>query len=85
VDTDALLAQIRNGPQGPRIGAFLDFGGTIIDGYSASTLYEHRFRARELGLDEAVRALKAARGGPTTEQKFETFLTAAVSGWTGRP
>ena len=43
MDTDALLAQIRNGPHGPRIGAFFDFDGTIIDGYSASTLYRHRF------------------------------------------
>lgn len=85
VDTDAQLAQIRSGPQGPRIGALFDFDGTIIDGYSASAIYEHRFRARQLGLSEAVRALKAARGGPMTEQKFETFLTAAISGWTGRP
>ena len=85
MDTDALRAHIRSGPQGPRIGAFFDFDGTIIDGYSASTLYRHRFRARQLGLGEAVRALKAARGGPMTEQEFETFLTAAICGWTGRP
>ena len=85
LDTDAQRAHIRSGPQGPRIGAFFDFDGTIIDGYSASTLYRHRFRARQLGLGEAVRAVKAARGGPMTEQEFETFLTAAICGWTGRP
>lgn len=85
MDTDALRAHIRSGPQGPRIGAFFDFDGTIIDGYSASTLYRHQFRAGQLGLGEAVRALKASLGGPMTEQEFETFLTTAISVWTGRP
>ena len=33
---EQLLADVEGGPQGPRVGAFLDFDGTLIDGYSLS-------------------------------------------------
>ena len=51
----ATLAEIRNGPDGPEIGAFFDFDGTIIEGYSVMTFYEHRFRNFEIGPEEATR------------------------------
>ncbi|MEI2765403.1 MAG: HAD-IB family hydrolase [Dermatophilaceae bacterium] len=85
MDTEDVLTQIRNGPRGPRIGAFFDFDGTLIDGYSASTLYEHRLRARQVGPLEAIRAIKAARGGPMSEAEFESFVGQGISGWKGKP
>jgi len=34
-ELSALLAEIAAGPEGPEIGAFFDFDGTLIAGYSA--------------------------------------------------
>jgi putative phosphoserine phosphatase/1-acylglycerol-3-phosphate O-acyltransferase len=34
-DIDDLLADVAAGPQGPDVGAFFDFDGTLIHGYSA--------------------------------------------------
>ncbi|MGK8521895.1 HAD-IB family hydrolase [Nocardia asteroides] len=31
-DLDAAIAAIRSGPQGPAVGAFFEFGGTLVDG-----------------------------------------------------
>lgn len=39
-----LLADIETAPPGPRTGAFFDFDGTLIDGYSAAAFYEDRLR-----------------------------------------
>lgn len=85
VDTEAMLEQIRHGPTGARIAAFFDFDGTLIDGYSATTLYERRLRARQVGPGEMLRAIKAARGGPMSEAEFETFVSEGISGWAGKP
>ena len=54
-----LVAQIRGGPTGPRVGAFFDFDGTLIDGYSAGVYWRDRLRRRELSFDELVRSLAA--------------------------
>jgi putative phosphoserine phosphatase/1-acylglycerol-3-phosphate O-acyltransferase len=35
-DIDDLLAAVAAGPQGPDVGAFFDFDGTLIHGYSAA-------------------------------------------------
>ncbi len=84
VDTEAMLDRIRTGPKGARIAAFFDFDGTLIDGYSATALYEKRLRARQVGAGEIVRALQAARGGPMSETEFESFIAQGISGWAGR-
>jgi len=44
VTIDELLAEIEGGPQGPAIGAFFDFDGTLIAGYSAGAFYQDRAR-----------------------------------------
>ena len=58
-DIAATLADVRNGPAGPEIGAFFDFDGTIIEGYSVMAFYEHRFRNFEIGPEEATRTMWA--------------------------
>jgi len=59
----ATLAEIRNGPDGPEIGAFFDFDGTIIEGYSVMTFYEDRFRNFEIGPEEATRTDASSTAG----------------------
>ena len=44
---DELLAEVEAGPKGRKVGAFFDFDGTLIAGYSAGAFYEDRAWRRE--------------------------------------
>jgi putative phosphoserine phosphatase / 1-acylglycerol-3-phosphate O-acyltransferase len=50
----ALLDGIAAAPSGPSVGAFFDFDGTLIDGYSAAAFFKERFRKGDIGLKEAL-------------------------------
>ncbi|HEY1970571.1 MAG TPA: HAD-IB family hydrolase, partial [Pseudonocardia sp.] len=82
--TDELLETIRLGPVGPKIAAVFDFDGTLIDGYSAAALYEHRFRNFEVGPAELVRTVRSMMGPTMTEQQFTALVEGGVSAWAGR-
>jgi len=83
-DAEALRAQIMHGPAGPRVGAYFDFDGTLIDGYSAAAFYRHRLGEFEVGPVEAAQILLIGlRGGTTTEQ-FADVLALSLQGWKGR-
>jgi putative phosphoserine phosphatase / 1-acylglycerol-3-phosphate O-acyltransferase len=84
ITVDQLIEQIKVGPGGPKVAAFFDFDGTLIQGYSAGALYAHRARNLELGPDEFVRTLRAALGGPLTEEAFKDLLLQGIRGWVGR-
>jgi putative phosphoserine phosphatase/1-acylglycerol-3-phosphate O-acyltransferase len=75
---------IRRGPSGPKTIAVFDFDGTLIDGYSATALYEHRLRNLEIGPEEMVRTVRAALGPTLTEQGFIELLEGGIGGWAGR-
>ncbi|HEY3713288.1 MAG TPA: HAD-IB family hydrolase [Jatrophihabitantaceae bacterium] len=81
----ALLHEIRSGRPGPSVAAFFDFDGTLIDGYSASALYTHRFRNLEIGPAEMLHTLRATLGDTLSEEAFEELLVRGIRGWTGRP
>jgi putative phosphoserine phosphatase / 1-acylglycerol-3-phosphate O-acyltransferase len=81
----ATLAEIRDGHGGPHIGAFFDFDGTIIDGYSAMALYQHRLRNFEIGAEEATRTMWAAvQRKALTEDEFVSLVEMGIRGWAGR-
>ncbi len=40
-----LIDAVEAGPKGPHIGAFFDFDGTLIDGYSLSAFARHHLRS----------------------------------------
>src|SRR6201988_2176128 len=84
ITVDELIERIRTGPGGPKVAAFFDFDGTLIQGYSAGALYAHRARNLELGPDEFVRTLRAALSGPLDEAAFEDLLVQGIRGWVGR-
>src|ERR1700731_892521 len=84
ITVDQLIEQIKVGPGGPKVAAFFDFDGTLIQGYSAGALYAHRARNLELGPDEFVRTLRAAIGGPLAEEAFKDLLLQGIRGWVGR-
>jgi putative phosphoserine phosphatase/1-acylglycerol-3-phosphate O-acyltransferase len=79
------LAEIRNGPDGPDIGAFFDFDGTIIEGYSVMAFYEHRLRNFEIGPEEATRTMWTALQRKTmTEAEFASLAEMGMRSWAGR-
>ena len=84
ITVDELIEQIKVAPDGPKVAAFFDFDGTLIDGYSAGALLAHRARNFELGPDEFVRTLRSALGGPLDEVAFEDLLVQGIRGWVGR-
>ncbi|MDQ6807500.1 MAG: HAD-IB family hydrolase, partial [Actinomycetota bacterium] len=81
---DELLAEIQAGPQGPKVGAFFDFDGTLIAGYSAAAFYEDRVRRREFGVGELVRTLLAATEMAVLGTDVNKLMGVAISNWAGR-
>lgn len=59
MDIAEALAEIEAGPAGPQVAAFFDLDGTLVSGYTASTLFADRLRHREIAIDEFVRLLVA--------------------------
>ena len=55
----ALLAEIEAGPEGPEIGAFFDFDGTLIAGYSAEAFVLDAIRRRKVDPQTMIRSLLA--------------------------
>ena len=81
---DILTAEILRGPTGTQVGAFFDFDGTVIQGYSAGAFYRDRIRRLDMGPREAARTLLVGLRGLEGEEDFESFFTLGVQAWTGR-
>ena len=56
-DIEWLLDRIESAPEGPEVGAFFDFDGTLLDGYSASAFFKHRLRSGDIGFQELIRTV----------------------------
>ena len=81
---DELLAEVEEGPEGPKVGAFFDFDGTLIAGFSAAAFYEDRARRREFSVGELVRTLIAAGEYAVLGSDVNKLLGIAMSNWAGR-
>ncbi|MCV7301300.1 HAD-IB family hydrolase [Mycobacterium barrassiae] len=84
IAVDDVIAEINAGPDGPKVAAFFDFDGTLIQGYSANALIVHRARNLELGPDEFVRTMLAVLSGPLDEAAFQDLMLQGIRGWVGR-
>ncbi len=80
--TDAVAA-IEAGPKGPHIGAFFDFDGTLIDGYSAVPFFADRLRRGEMSLGEAADIVRMAWRSDMDETEFAVVIGKALAEWTG--
>src|ERR1035441_4522063 len=78
------LEAIGNSEPGPRIGAFFDYDGTVISGFSAGAFYEHRIRNLEIGPIELARTLLARGRGINSAEDFAAFLEISLGAWRGR-
>ncbi len=67
---DAARDAIRRGPQGPAVGAFFDFAGTLVHGF--------RPRRRSGLLLNGIQAEKSKAG-------YDAWLAAALLEWRGHP
>jgi putative phosphoserine phosphatase/1-acylglycerol-3-phosphate O-acyltransferase len=78
-----LLKEVPRAPRGPKIGAFFDFDGTLIDGYSARVFYEDQIRHFELSADEIVRSLAAWLEMALRGADVSKLMQVAVANWAG--
>jgi len=83
-DFEALLAEVEAAPRGRRTAAFFDFDGTLIDGYSAMAMMQHRWRRREMSPGEMARLLMVGIEAGMGEADFERFMTVGVEAFRGR-
>src|SRR5215468_917428 len=81
---EQLLADVEGGPRGPRVGAFLDFDGTLIDGYSLSAFARYYLRSGQVAPADLGQLLLTGLRGVTTEEDFERLTTASMHVWAGR-
>ncbi|UOY01662.1 HAD-IB family hydrolase [Blastococcus sp. PRF04-17] len=81
---EQLLADVAAAPRGPRIGAFFDFDGTVIDGYSLAAFARHHLRSLHVTPADLGQLLLTGLRGVTTEEDFEKFTVAGMKAWAGR-
>lgn len=81
---EQLIADVEAGPQGPRIGAFFDFDGTVIDGYSLAAFARHHLRSLHVTPADLGELLLTGLQGVTTEEDFEKFTVLGMRAWAGR-
>lgn len=79
------VAEVLAGPSGPSIGAFFDYDGTVIHGFSAGAFYSHRIRQLEIGPVEAFNTIRHTIRGVTTETEFERLMGVVFQSLAGRP
>ncbi|HEY2831506.1 MAG TPA: HAD-IB family hydrolase [Sporichthyaceae bacterium] len=79
-----LIEEIRAGARGPKLGAIFDFDGTLIDGYSAATLYQYRLLHGDLGPFEMWRTIQRMRGPTLDEDGFVELVHDGLKSWNGR-
>jgi putative phosphoserine phosphatase/1-acylglycerol-3-phosphate O-acyltransferase len=82
---EELLAEVARAPQGPEVGAFFDFDGTLIAGYSAAAFYQDRARRLEFGAGELVRSLIALGDMAVRGSDVTNLMKLSVANWAGRP
>lgn len=81
---DRLVTEILEGPSGPHIGAFFDYDGTIIDGYSVTAFAMDRVRKFQLTPGEAARTLLVGLRGIADADGFAAFVSDSIRQWGGR-
>ena len=82
---DELVDEVEQSPVGPHVGAFFDFDGTLIYGFSALALQAARLRRRDVSPQEVVHALATGVGLVLGQADFDTVVSVLGRAWRGRP
>jgi putative phosphoserine phosphatase/1-acylglycerol-3-phosphate O-acyltransferase len=80
----ALLAEIAAGPEGPEVGAFFDFDGTLIAGYSAEAFVLDAIRRRKVDPRTMVRSLMAGLDMQVRGSDVTALMKIAAAAGQGR-
>ena len=78
------LAEIRSAPRGKHIGAFFDYDGTLIEGFSATALFGARIRSMEFGIGEVADFALIGLRGVESEQDYAEVLQATKPTFAGK-
>ncbi|HUK72509.1 MAG TPA: HAD-IB family hydrolase [Streptosporangiaceae bacterium] len=81
---EQLISDVEAGPRGPHVGAFFDFDGTLIDGYSLSAFARHHLRSAQVAPADLGRMLLTGLRGVSSEEDFEHFTALSMRVWAGR-
>jgi putative phosphoserine phosphatase/1-acylglycerol-3-phosphate O-acyltransferase len=82
-ELDAALAAIARSPEGARVGAFFDYDGTLIDGYSAGAYFTDRLRRGQMGPGELLDTVKMVRKGDLSDAEFTDVIGKGILDWAG--
>ena len=83
-DIDGLIAEVERSPEGPHIGAFFDFDGTLIDGYSAVAYFRDRLLARDVGTYELLRSITESINVELRGQDVHRLVEVGVGALAGQ-
>ena len=73
-----IIAEIAKSPEGPQIGAFFDFDGTLIAGFSATVFLKEQIRRGDLGPYQLVELVSAIAQFSLGTMGFSGLMTAAA-------
>lgn len=83
-DIEWLVERVEQSPMGPHIGAFFDFDGTLINGYSALAFFKYRLRHREIPPKELAQTLLESLAIEHRGQEVDELMRVGVRGQAGR-
>jgi HAD superfamily hydrolase (TIGR01490 family) len=72
------IAEIGASSPGPRVGAFFDLDGTLVDGFTAAVHVGDRIRRRQAGIGELVGVFEAAPRYRFGRLEFEHLIVRAA-------
>jgi putative phosphoserine phosphatase/1-acylglycerol-3-phosphate O-acyltransferase len=78
------VQDVRQAPTGPEVGAFFDFDGTLIAGYSAADFSKSRLRNRQVSVGEVVRLLAFSVEAAAGRAHLADMLGLTAQSWKGK-
>jgi putative phosphoserine phosphatase/1-acylglycerol-3-phosphate O-acyltransferase len=79
---DDAVRRVHTGPQGPAVGAFFDFDGTLVHGFSGVHFFRKVHR-RGLSGRELAATLLAGIRGEKTDADVQAFIAMGLRAWRG--
>ncbi len=79
-----LVEEVDRSPDGPTVGAFFDFDGTLIYGFSVLALQAARLRRRDVSPQEVANALVTGIGLVLGQSDYDAVVSILGRSWRGR-
>jgi putative phosphoserine phosphatase/1-acylglycerol-3-phosphate O-acyltransferase len=80
-----ITREVDRSPSGPGSGAFFDFDGTLIAGFSVASFMKHRLLSGNMSLDEAIDSLVMLATYSLQRTEFDDLLVASARKLRGTP